>query len=83
MTRSRLAAGTALMIALPVLAQAADFTDMDSNDDGVLTLSELQAALPDVTEDDFTAADVNADGGLSEEEMAAAQAAGILPAGDA
>jgi len=82
MTGSRLAAGAALMIALPVLAQAADFTEMDTNEDGVLTLSELQAALPDFTEADFTAADVNADGGLNEDEMRAAQAAGILPASE-
>ncbi len=82
MIKSPFATGAALMLALPVMAQAADFAAMDTNQDGYLTVSELQAALPDLSEADFNAADVNADGVLNEAEVAAAQAAGIFPSDD-
>ena len=54
----------------------------DANEDGMVTLDELVAAYPDVTEDAFNQADANADGALDADELAAAQEAGILPAGD-
>ncbi len=82
MTKSPFATGAALMLVLPVMAQAAEFTAMDTNQDGYLTVSELQAALPDLSEDDFNAVDVNADGVLNEAEVAAAQSEGIFPSGD-
>ncbi len=64
------AAGTA-----PLMAQ-----DMiDANEDGFLSLAEIQAVYPDVTETDFTEADANGDGLLDEEELAAAREAGLIP----
>jgi hypothetical protein len=65
-----------LALALPVAAVA---MAADSNGDGVLTLDEVQAAMPEITIEAFSAMDVNADGLLDADEVAAAQAAGLMP----
>lgn len=52
---------------------------MDVNADGVLTIDEVRAALPEVTVEAFSAMDVNADGTLDEDEVGAAQDAGLMP----
>lgn len=67
------------LIAAPALAQD---TLIDTDGDGMVSWDELQAALPDATEEAFTAADVDADGMLTAEELLAAQDAGTLPMGD-
>lgn len=54
-----------------VALAAGAFTEVDANADGMVTLEELAAAHPDVTEDQFRAADDNGDGVLSQEEYAA------------
>jgi hypothetical protein len=64
-----------LAIAAPGLAQSA----MDADGDGTVTLADVQALYPDVTEETFAAMDSDADGTLSEEEIAAATEAGMLP----
>lgn len=79
MTKTTLATGFALTLALPGLALAADFEAMDANGDGFITMSEFQQAMPDVPAETFMEADANADGALSKEELAAAQDAGTLP----
>jgi hypothetical protein len=54
------------------LAQAAtDFATVDADVSGGLSWTEVQAAWPDLTEDDFTAADTDADGELNEDEYTA------------
>jgi len=82
MTKTTLATGFALTLALPGLALAADFAAMDANGDGFITMSEFQQAMPEVPSEAFMEADANADGALSEEELAAAQEAGTLPSSE-
>lgn len=55
------------------MAQAAtpEFATVDADADGSITLTELQAAIPTVTEEAFAAADADGSGGLSAEEYAA------------
>ncbi len=78
MTKTTLAAGLALTLALPSIAQALEFTSTDADGDGYVTMSEFQEAMPEAPADAFMEADANADGALSEEEFAAAQDAGVL-----
>ncbi len=75
-----LAALAALAFGLPALAVAQ--SSADANGDGVLTIEEVQAVLPDVDSDTFSAMDANGDGALDEAEIAVAQEAGLLPATD-
>lgn len=72
MTHLRIAAAAALLAAP---AFAASFAEVDADADGAVSLSEAQAAMPDLSVDDFTVADVNGDGALSETEFA------VLPQG--
>ena len=76
LTKTLLAPAAALLLALPAFAQSAD---IDINADGMYSFPEVQAAAPDVTEDDFAALDSNGDGLLDAEEIAAGETAGVLP----
>ncbi|MCT8999054.1 hypothetical protein [Chelativorans intermedius] len=58
--------------AAPAFAQAADFATVDADQSGTVSMEELQAAMPDVTEEAFTAADTDGSGDLSEDEFNAA-----------
>lgn len=71
---------TLTLIALTAPALAMAQLSADANGDGVLTLDEVQIALPTASTDDFTAMDLNADGALDAEEVTSAQEAGLLPA---
>lgn len=71
-------ASTAVLAA--TLAQAATMEELDTNADGMVTFDEIQAAMPDVTEEVFTLADANQDGMIDVEEYNAAQETGLLPA---
>lgn len=51
-------------------AAAPDFATVDADASGGATLAEVQAALPDVTQEQFTAADADGNGELSAEEFA-------------
>lgn len=55
----------------PVLAQMADFATVDADQSGTVTLEEVQAIMPDVTEEQLQAADADQSGDLSEEEFQA------------
>ncbi|PKP73204.1 MAG: calcium-binding protein [Alphaproteobacteria bacterium HGW-Alphaproteobacteria-6] len=57
---------------------AATMGELDADADGALTLAELQAGYPTLTEDGFIALDSNADGLVDEAELTAATGAGIL-----
>ena len=54
-------------------------SDPDANGDGVLTIDEVQAVMPDVTAEGFSQMDLNADGSLDAAEVQAAQDAGLMP----
>lgn len=47
------------------LAQSLEFNALDANGDGVITLEELQVAIPDITEENFALLDTDGDGVLS------------------
>jgi Ca2+-binding EF-hand superfamily protein len=57
----------------------ADFTSMDADNDGMLSMTEMLVALPTLTEDGFVAMDTDEDGMISQEELSAAEQAGLLP----
>ena len=69
----------ALLLATPLAAQDAA---IDVNADGMYSFPELQAAMPDMTEDTFITLDANGDGLLDADEIAAGTDAGLLPASD-
>jgi hypothetical protein len=70
----------ATALCLPAFAMGQSAVEADSNEDGVLSLAEVQAVFPDVTGETFAAADLNGDGALEDAEVRAAQEAGLLPA---
>lgn len=80
MTKDFVAATFAIALSLPAMALAGEFSAMDADGDGFVTMSEFQQAMPEATPETFTAVDADADGALSEDEVAAAVEAGILPA---
>ena len=53
----------------------------DTDGDGVFSMEELQAAIPDMTEGLFALVDADGDGVVSAEELASAEAAGTIPQG--
>ena len=53
------------------LAQAPDHAALDTNGDGAVSLAEVKAALPDLTDEQIIAADADQDGNLSAEEYTA------------
>ncbi|MEL6522619.1 MAG: EF-hand domain-containing protein [Pseudomonadota bacterium] len=55
-------------------------TEMDTDGDGLFSLTELQVAYPDLTAETYASLDANADGMLDADEVVAAQEAGVLPA---
>lgn len=63
-------------LAVPGFAQDAE---IDINGDGMYSYAELQAVMPEITEDDFTSMDTSGDGLLDADEIASAQASGMLP----
>ncbi len=67
---------------LPAAAFAADYHAADNNGDGMLSLEEIQAILPEVTTDMFIAVDVDGDGLVNPDELAVAQTEGLMPAAD-
>ncbi|MEM8980675.1 MAG: EF-hand domain-containing protein [Pseudomonadota bacterium] len=54
-------------------------TEIDGDGDGVLTLDEMQLAYPDMTAELFEIIDVDANGVVDADEIAAADAAELLP----
>lgn len=77
MTRTILTAAFALFSMGAVLHAA---SAADANGDGVLTIDEVQAVMPEVTAEAFNEMDANADGALDEAEVQSAQEAGLMPA---
>ncbi|MEM9032658.1 MAG: EF-hand domain-containing protein [Pseudomonadota bacterium] len=59
----------------------ADVQVSDADGDGVFSMEELQAAIPDMTEGLFALVDTDGDGVVSPDELASAEAAGTIPQG--
>jgi hypothetical protein len=58
------------LMAAPALAQAPlTFAEVDIDASGELSFEELQAAWPDLTQDEFMAADLDMNGSLSADEL--------------
>ncbi|MGB5862689.1 MAG: hypothetical protein WBG95_00150 [Sulfitobacter sp.] len=74
------AAIAATALCLPAFAMGQSAVAADANEDGVLSLAEVQSVYPDMTEDQFTTVDINGDGVLEDAEIKAAQEAGLMPA---
>jgi len=68
-------------LCLPAFAMGQSAAQVDANEDGVLSLEEVQAVFPDMTEDQFLTVDLNGDGMLEDAEVKAAQEAGLMPSG--
>ncbi|MEL7178803.1 MAG: hypothetical protein AAFN63_03145 [Pseudomonadota bacterium] len=80
MTRTlKLIAPIAVLTALAVPSFAQD-AEIDINGDGMYSYPEIQAVMPEMTEDDFTVLDTSGDGLLDADEIAVATEAGLLPA---
>jgi hypothetical protein len=71
-----LAAGLALGGAQAWAGDALPVQDADGN--GVFSLEEIQAAVPELTAETYAAIDSNADGGVDATELAAAIEAGTI-----
>lgn len=54
---------------------------LDTDGDGMVSYTEALVAMPEMTEAEFAALDANGDGMLDTDEMAAAEDAGLIPAG--
>ncbi len=74
------AALTALL-ATSAMAQSVD-PAIDVNADGMYSFPELQAAMPDMTEETFSVLDTTGDGLLDTDEITVGVEAGVLPASD-
>lgn len=75
MTKELTAATFAFALLMPAVALA-----MDADGDGMVSMEEFQAAMPDAAEGTFEAADTDGDGMLTEDEVAAAKESGLIPA---
>lgn len=64
-----IAALLGLATAGSALAQGLDFATLDTDGSGELSFTELQAALPQLTQDDFDMIDADASGAISEQEF--------------
>ena len=62
----------ATLLTTAAIAAATDFKKVDADASGTLTVAEVTAVMPNVTEAQFKAADSDGDGVLSEAEWAAA-----------
>ncbi|SFS08339.1 hypothetical protein [Yoonia litorea] len=76
MSKNKLTSVALILAATPMFAQNAD---IDINGDGMYSYPELQAFMPEMTEDTFAELDISGDGLLDAEEIAAGVAAGVLP----
>ena len=60
----------AALAATSTLALAADFAAVDADGSGTVSMDEVKAAMPDMTDEAFQAADADGSGDLSPEEFA-------------
>ncbi|WP_368187705.1 hypothetical protein [Aestuariibius sp. HNIBRBA575] len=70
-----------ILIASTAMADEAPMADVsiDTDGDGVYTLSEIQVAFPTISADDFMVLDANGDGVVDMIEAQAGADAGLIP----
>lgn len=66
-------------LANSAIAMGEAVAELDANGDGMLSVSEVQAAYPDISVETFSAVDTNSDGALDGAELTAGQEQGLLP----
>ena len=71
-------AATVMALATAVSAQDVD-PNIDVNGDGMYSFPEVQAVMPEMTEDTFGVLDTSGDGLLDADEIAVGVEAGVLP----
>ena len=62
---------TVAAFTLPSLLSAATFEEVDTDADGMISMEEAMAAMPEATTEDLTALDADGDGSLNPDEFAA------------
>jgi hypothetical protein len=67
--RKTIFAAIAVAFAAPAFAQMPPYAQLDKNTDGMVSMEEAKAAMPDMTDDQFMKADTDGDKMLSEAEM--------------
>ncbi|MEL6551401.1 MAG: hypothetical protein AAFQ54_14260 [Pseudomonadota bacterium] len=78
----RLALATAFAgLSMPAMALTID-AETDLNADGLLSLEEMQTAMPELTEEMFILIDITEDGLVDADELAQAEEAALLPVTD-
>lgn len=75
MIKFSLTLASLVLAAGSVAAQA----KVDADGNGLITVSEMEAALPSVTEETFVTVDTNGDGLIDRDELAAGRAEGMIP----
>lgn len=70
---------TLTLAALTFATASFAMSDADANGDKLLTMDEVKAAYPEISEDQFMQAYADSDGVLSEQELSDATQAGVLP----
>lgn len=76
MSRVSVVALLASFLSLPAAALP---VGLDTDGDGLASLTELQTKYPDITSESFAEIDTDADGFVNDEEMVAAVEAKLLP----
>jgi len=67
------------MLANSAIAMGEAVAELDANGDGMLSVSEVQAAYPEISAETFSEVDSNGDGALDDSELIAGQEQGLLP----
>ena len=67
------------LAALTISTAAFAMSDADANGDKLLTIDEMKATYPEISEDQFMQADANSDGVINAQELSDATQAGVLP----
>lgn len=73
---------TLTFVTVAGMATAQTYAELDTDTDGLLSLAEIQAVLPELTEDTFATLDSSGDGLLDGAEITAGQETGLLPAAE-
>ena len=63
------------------VSSSSAMNSMDADGDGVLSFTEMLAAMPLLTVAKYRSIDTNADGNVDSKELATARTAGLVPSG--